>query len=288
MDYVAIDFETANSSSTSACSIGIVAIKNDKVVYNEEFLINPCEEFSPFNITIHHITEEDVKDAPTFEELYPRIKKYFDNTIVFAHNADFDIGVLKALVEKYNLEVPNIKVGCTLKIARKLWKDDLPNCKLSTLSGYLEINHNHHDSLSDAFVCTKIIERAKRVRSVSTETELYESLGLKFGVYNDTCFSRSETIYKKRTKKIKIVDNCALKEKVFAYGGKPKNLTKNEFIAKVESNGAFFSSAITVDINYFVIFENCPKTKLKQLRSYKEKGCKIVTLDEDQVLRLLK
>ena len=55
---LAIDFETANASRSSACSIGYALIENGEIIKNEEVLINPEEYFDPFNISIHGITEE--------------------------------------------------------------------------------------------------------------------------------------------------------------------------------------------------------------------------------------
>lgn len=287
MDYVAIDFETANASLTSACSIGIVAITNDRIVFEKEYLINPQESFSEFNITIHGITSKMVADEKTFLELWPEIRGFFQNTLVFAHNAEFDIAVLKALVEKYQLDTPSIKVGCTLKVAQRIWKGIVPNCKLGTLSKYLEVDHNHHDSLSDALVCTKIIERAKRVKNVSSEEELYEALGLIFGGYNKDKYWGSFTQYHK-AKPGEIIDNPDIKNKVVAFGGKPKGLTRKEFSRKLLINGAYLAKGINRGLDYFIIFENCPKTKIEQLNLYKDRGCLIKELDEEQIMRILK
>ena len=106
MDYYTIDFETANSNLTSACSIGIIGVKNKKIMVEKYYLINPEEFFSPISTLIHNITEEDVWDAPNFKIIWESIKSYFDNTIVFSHNASFDFGVLNALFEKYNISKP--------------------------------------------------------------------------------------------------------------------------------------------------------------------------------------
>lgn len=286
MDYVAIDFETANAELSSACSIGIVAVTNDKIIYEKEYLINPQEEFSEFNITIHRITADMVVKEKTFAELWPEIKHFFFNTLVFAHNADFDVSVLRSLIEKYNLDVPNIKTGCTLKIAQRIWKNELPNCRLNTLSDYLELIHHHHNALSDAFVCTKIIERAKRVKNVASEGELYQALGLVFGGYNEHKYWPSTKEYKKaRTEDI--VKVMAVVDKVIAFGGKPKTTTKKAFVEKLLISGACIARSINRSVDYFICLENCPKTKLAQVQLYKNKGCKIITLEEKEILELL-
>ena len=79
LDYIAIDFETANSKPTSACSIGLVGVVNDKVVLEEYYLINPQEEFNPYNIEIHHILPTDVEGEDTFDKVWEKIKGYFND-----------------------------------------------------------------------------------------------------------------------------------------------------------------------------------------------------------------
>ena len=99
------------------------------------FLINPNEPFSDFKIMIHHITPDDVKDALTVEKIWPQIFELLNNQIVVCHNADFDISILRACINKYNLPKPNIKIACTLRLARKLWKEEVYNHRLNTLCG---------------------------------------------------------------------------------------------------------------------------------------------------------
>ena len=54
---LAIDFETANEDQRSICSLGIALAEDNEIVFNKEFLINPEEEFDPYNIKIHNITD---------------------------------------------------------------------------------------------------------------------------------------------------------------------------------------------------------------------------------------
>lgn len=88
------------------------------------------------------------------------------------------MSVLKACINRYNLELLSFKYGCTLQIARRLWKDELVNFRLSTISNFLELKHNHHNALSDALVCVEIINRGMRVMQVDDDQALYKQLGL--------------------------------------------------------------------------------------------------------------
>lgn len=282
MDYIAIDFETANSNLDSACSIGIVGVENDKVLFQKHYLINPLAEFNPYNIAIHNIRPEDVLNSPTFKEIWEEIKEYF-NGIVIAHNANFDLSVLKKLIEKYELDIPNIKIACTLKISQKLWKGILPNCKLNTVSNYLEVDHNHHNALSDAYVCYAIIERAKRVTNSSTIEEVMESLGLRFGTYKEDKFFLPKNKYKDVN--LNALDNY-FKGKVVAFGGKPKNMTKKKVAETLQIKGAILSKELDRSVDTFILFENVRKERLNKLEELKSK-VKIEVITEEEFLKLL-
>ena len=281
-EYVAIDFETANSNLTSACAIGIVGVRNGKVVYDNYYLINPEEIFFDFNIAIHHITPEMVKDERNFKEVWNEIKDVLDGEIVVCHNAMFDIAVLKACLEKYNLEFPNISIGCTLKVSRIAYKGVLPNCKLNTISNYLEVEHNHHNASSDAMVCYYLIERVKRMYQAIDIRELFEIINLGFGVLNSHIYKGCYNKYKEKPVEINI-----LKSEIFSSTGKPKTMTKTELKKKIEEKGGFYSKDINKGIGSFIIFTNPEKRKLHELELLQEHK-KINVYNEEEFLNLIK
>ena len=281
-EYIAIDFETANSNLTSACAIGIVGARNGKIVYNNYYLINPQEEFSEFNITVHHITPEMVENERTFPDVWNEIKDVLNGEIIVCHNAMFDIAVLKACLEKYNIDFPNIGVGCTLKVSRIAFKDILPNCRLNTISSYLEVEHNHHNASSDALVCFYLIERVKRMYQAIDINELFEVLNLGFGVLNNKIYRGCYSKLKAKKAKCDILNG-----QVFASSGKPKTMTKTEVIKRIEENGGNYSKNINKGITSFIIFTNPVKSKLNELNRLIEKK-KINVLNESDFLELLK
>lgn len=283
LDYIAIDFETASSSISSACSIGLIGVRNDKVVLEEYYLINPEEEFNDYNIAIHGITPEMVENEDTFDKVWEKIKKYF-NTIVIAHNAMFDLSVLKALIEKYGLEVPDIKIACTLKISEKVWKEEIPNHKLSTISSYLGVKHNHHNALSDAYVCYELIKRCERITNTSSIEEVMESVGLIFGKYNKDKFFMPKTRFKEI--KTNAVDNY-FKGKIVAFLGKPKETTRKKVYEILELKGAVISRAIDRSLDIFIAFNQVPLDKMNVVNKLKETQ-KLEILNESEFLELIK
>ena len=78
--FIAIDYETANSSYESVCAVGVTLVENGKIRSNFYTLIKPEEDFSffdSFNTSIHGITEKDVKNAPSFGDVWPDIEKLY-------------------------------------------------------------------------------------------------------------------------------------------------------------------------------------------------------------------
>jgi len=167
MDFVAIDFETANSNMTSACSLGIAVVKNNCILQVKEWYIKPTPfYFNYFNTQIHGISEADVADCLAFNELWNDILPYFEGNTLVAHNAPFDMTVLKQLVNYYGLDAPCFEYFCSCALSRKTWRS-LDNHKLSTVCEHLSIDLEHHNAASDAAGCAQIVLNAKDFLSKS-------------------------------------------------------------------------------------------------------------------------
>lgn len=155
MNFVAIDFETANTSPDSACAIGLVKVENFQVVEQVEYLIRPPTNWFEFTY-IHEIDWSMVADQPTFGELHPQIDKFLDGAdFIAAHNASFDRKVLAACRETYQIDRPTHPFLCTVKFARQQWQ--IRPTKLSDVCRELNIQLQHHNALSDAHACAQII-----------------------------------------------------------------------------------------------------------------------------------
>lgn len=153
---IAFDVETPNFKNDSICSIGVTTIEEGRVVSNVNYLVNPECHFDRFNIEIHGIRPEDVEDAPIFPEIWNLIEKDFKSSILVAHNALFDLGVLEKTLARYGLEAPDVIFVDTLKIARRMLKETA-NHKLPTLCWHYDIELNHHDSGSDSNACAELL-----------------------------------------------------------------------------------------------------------------------------------
>jgi len=156
MDFVAIDFETANSSRNSACSLGAVLIENGKIVQRKYSLINPEVPFHRFCTYIHGITEETVQDAPTFSQIHKSVFDMLDGHIIVAHNAGFDMAVLADSCRARGLAVPNSSSFCSVEMARKAWPE-MSHHKLNSLCTHFNIPLKHHNAIEDATACAQIV-----------------------------------------------------------------------------------------------------------------------------------
>ena len=161
MNIISIDFETANEKRFSPCAIGIVVANGEDIVDEFYSLINPQMEFTSFNTGIHGITARDVRDAPTFIELWPTLHHYLANNLVVAHNASFDMSVIRHTLDYYNLPYPELEYLCTSNIAKRVWPN-LLNHKLDTIARYYNIRFEHHHALEDARVAWKVLLQAMK------------------------------------------------------------------------------------------------------------------------------
>ncbi|RVU69885.1 MULTISPECIES: 3'-5' exonuclease [Lactobacillus] len=158
MNFIAMDFETANHYPESACSLALIMVRNNEIVDRFYTVINPQMPFDAQNIKVHQITADDVKDAPTMAEVWPQIKElYQPGMLVAAHNARFDTNVMRQSLARYNIAEPHYLVIDTLKTSR-LFEPELPNHKLDTVSDALDVElWHHHNALSDSEACAGIL-----------------------------------------------------------------------------------------------------------------------------------
>ncbi len=181
MDFVAIDFETANEKRNSVCELGIAIVEDDKIAESKSWLIRPPElRFNPFNISIHGISEKDVVNQPEFDALWDEIKNYLDGNLVLAHNASFDLSVLRNVLDSYSIPYPDIKYTCSYIISKKVWKG-LLSYNLENLANILSVQLEHHHAFSDANVCANISVKAFQKSEINSMEEIENKLDIKIG-----------------------------------------------------------------------------------------------------------
>jgi DNA polymerase III subunit epsilon len=160
MNFVAIDFETANHRPDSACAIGLVKVVDGVIAERIIHLIRPPTREFAFTY-IHGLSWKDVARKKDFGELWSEIEPIFVGAeFLVAHNASFDKRVLAACCATYELPVPPLPFRCTVQIALRTW--GIYPTKLSNVCETLNIELNHHEALSDAMACAQIMLEAER------------------------------------------------------------------------------------------------------------------------------
>jgi DNA polymerase III epsilon subunit family exonuclease len=159
--FLAFDVETPDASNARICQIGCVEqtmTSSGIDTRDYGYLVNPECEFSPWNVRVHGITEDDVAQEPDFAHIWrEKLAVPFGSHILVVHNARFDMNVLDKTLTSYGVDHGPMRFVDTLQVARTCYPE-LPNHKLDTVSSYLGVSlEHHHDAADDAWACYGIL-----------------------------------------------------------------------------------------------------------------------------------
>lgn len=309
MDFVSIDFETANEKRNSACALGLVVVKENKIVEKKYWLIRPYEmRFKPINVWVHGITEEDVENELTMKELWEEVSPYFENNFIVAHNASFDISVIRKTLDAYEIPYPEFQYGCTMIMSKNYYMD-AENYKLNTIARHLGIEFKHHHAGEDAEAAAKILIKICKELTINTIQDLRCKLNLKIGrVYNDkynSCSSLGKSIYEKSLLdydliKINKEEKRAKKEsellnKTVVFTGPLEGFSRAEAMRRVVSVGGIVGSSVTRKTDYLVVAVcNVEKlsfdkksNKLRKAELLIERGQDLKIISEDEFINMI-
>lgn len=179
IDFTAIDFETANSSSASACSVGLVKVRGGRVVDRAAWFIRPPfghDVFAEGNVRIHGIRPADVADAPFWCEQLADLLAFAGGDVLVAHNARFDLGVIRGASLASRLPVPHLRYLCSLQVARRTYVLESYRLPVAAYAAGFE-DFRHHDALADSEACAAIVVHAAGRHGVESVDELAEATG---------------------------------------------------------------------------------------------------------------
>ncbi len=159
-NFAAIDFETANGKRSSVCSVGVVIVRDGRVVGKIYRLIRPAPNYyAAFTTEVHGMTYHDTVDEPAFPEVWAEIAPLVAGLPLVAHNSPFDEGCLRAVHEYYQMPYPGYAFHCTCRASRRC-HPDLDNHQLHTVAAHVGFDlENHHHALADAEACAEIALR---------------------------------------------------------------------------------------------------------------------------------
>ena len=180
LDFTGIDFETANQGRASACAVGLVRVRGGRIADEQATLIKPppgFSEFSAVNMRVHGITPAMVASAPPWRQVADWITRYVDGDLLVAHNAPFEISVLRQAYAAVNLPVPRLDVLCTLDLARRACA--LRSNKLPDVAAAFGVRlASHHDALADARCAAEVAVAMARRHGHDKLEQLAQSLGV--------------------------------------------------------------------------------------------------------------
>ena len=154
--FVAFDVETPNCYCDRMSAVGVTVIEDGAITGSYYSPVNPETHFDYFNIQLTGINEQTVANAPTFPQLWRRMEPLLSSGLLVAHNAVFDMNVLKKCLRAYEIDwKPYVRYICTVQMGRCL----LPGIshKLNDMCDHYGISLCHHQADSDSRACAEIL-----------------------------------------------------------------------------------------------------------------------------------
>lgn len=245
------DVETPNYNNDRISSVGIVVVDDGIKILEANYLVNPEVRFDTFNIKLMGITPNMVSDAPTFDVLWPELKGHFEDSIIVAHNATFDLGVLTMTLAHYGLEIPNFNYICTVVLAKKFlgYRRNSLDYLCATLGVLLE---RHHEALSDARGCQGIFYHI--VEHYGYSDDFVQTF------YKPHLRGKSLPVKPSKVSESKVkislastTDCVQVRDKVFCLTGDFRFGTKTDVELFILARGGRIVSQVTRQVDYLIV-----------------------------------
>ena len=156
--FTAFDTETSSITPSTGRIIEIGAVKftKNKIISSWNMIFNPHQILSPFIVNLTHISQQMVDESDVIDLHLKDFIEFTENSIIVAHNAQFDMNFLNSECEKCCLPPVKNKVADTLKLSRLLFSD-FTSHKLDFLANQFMIDKgSSHRALDDAKTCMEL------------------------------------------------------------------------------------------------------------------------------------
>ena len=151
--FVVFDFETSGFSVrfNEIIEIGAVKIKNGMKIDEFSTFVCPSRKISKVITNVTEITNDDLANAPTIEEVLPAFAEFIEGAILVAHNALFDMGHLYYQLKKLGLYKHDYPCIDTLQMAKAMYSNILKRFNLKDVAKGLKVDlEQQHRALHDA------------------------------------------------------------------------------------------------------------------------------------------
>ncbi|MEA4975993.1 MAG: exonuclease domain-containing protein [Paludibacter sp.] len=267
-DFVAIDFENADNSQF-ACQVGIVVVRNRKIVEEIEYLIQPPgNKYGKIQMQIHGITPEKTKNLPEFDEIWVKIKPYIENQTLLMHNASADLSILLKTLFHYFIPEPKFKCIDTC--------EQIGKYKLDVLAKAFDVKLlKHHNALDDARATTEIwLKHCDGYKHADFDVIKSDSHKNNYDLkrVDSDLFVKDLTLCSN-------INNPFYDRSVVITGD--FSIPRNQIAKLLKSMGADVNSSISKRTNFVLIGNNPGTVKMDTISKLKHNGYNINLIYED-------
>ena len=162
-DYVVFDIETTglNKNFDKIIEIGALKYKNNVLVSEFNYLINPKIKIPEIITTITGIKDEDLINKDTIDIVLPKFIDFIEDLPLVAHNSEFDLGFINTNLKWLGMNKLNNENIDTLLLARKCLPQ-MYNYKLETLKKYFKIKQVSHRAVGDCYTTNYVYQECKK------------------------------------------------------------------------------------------------------------------------------
>lgn len=296
LNFTAIDLETANENRHSLCAIGIAKVRNGAVVHAWKQYVRPSElRMADINRSIHRIQEGDLKDAPMIVDIWDTFIEMLANEVVVAHNAEFDMDVLKQVAILHNRDQPTYRSLCTLKLSQVAFPE-LDDYRLDDVCRFLGLSFRHHNCDEDAKACAEIAIRAiPRVSINKLDLDGRDLTGKLAKVASRSKLSGWSAAFadKRMTRdllqpELKGADpSHPFYAKRLVFTGDLSSMARAEAAERVKAFGADINTSISRKTQVVVMGAGAGPSKMTKILEFQRQGIDIWLVNEEEFLRLI-
>lgn len=181
--YIIFDLETTGLSAATEriIEIGAVKVENGEISESFDLFVDPEKAITPEITRLTSITNEMVAGAPKEAEALEQFFRFCDGCdILVAHNADFDMGFLRAAIRRCGREEDPVQID-TLVMARAMYPE-LKKHKLDTIAERLGVTQKHHHRADDdarvlAEIFLKMVQKLVEDVGITKVMDINHSMG---------------------------------------------------------------------------------------------------------------
>lgn len=288
LNFVAIDFETANSNYSSICQIGLAFFENGELVKEESQIIDPDTHFDGINVSIHGITAMQVAGYPSFTEYFPELCEKIEAQVV-VHHQPFDHLAYCQACELHQLEQSNSYWLNNSAVVRRTWEQfRQKGYGLKNVANYLGIDFKHHDACEDARAAGLIFIEACVLTGKTVEqwAESVENRRIKPPQKGPSVQKITGDLLQPSTECCNC-DNPFFGKKVVISGTYSNWPNRKELAKRIKDLGADIDSAVSTKTNFLFAGSGVGPSKLTKMQKNINEGKEAAILREDEIIEML-